>query len=177
MSVQAKKVSESITIITKIVLPNDTNTYNNLMGGQLMYWMDIAAATTALKHCNAPCVTASVDNISFKTPIKLGNIVHIEAHITRAFHSSMEVYLKVFGEDALQQHKYEGNEAFFTFVALGNDGKPTKIPEVIAETVSEKKLYDGALHRRQLRLILAGKLKPTDADELKTIFFPDNSIQ
>jgi acyl-CoA hydrolase len=170
MSVQAKKVSESITTMTRIVFPNDTNTFNNLMGGQLMYWMDITAAITALKHCNKPCVTASVDNISFKTPIKLGNIVHIEAHITRAFHSSMEVYLKVFGEDALQRNKYESNEAFFTFVALDPDGKPTKVPEVIAETDTEKKLYDGALHRRQLRLILSGKLKPHDADELKALF-------
>ena len=177
MIVKAKNVSESITVMTKIVFPNDTNMYDDLMGGQLMYWMDIAAATTALKHCNMPCVTASVDNISFKTPIKLGNIVHIEAHITRAFNTSMEVYLKVFGEDAIRQYKYEGNEAFFTFVALGPDGKPTKIPEVIAETETEIKLYNGALHRRQLRLILAGKLKPHDADELKAIFFPENNNQ
>lgn len=172
MSTTAKKVSESITVMNEIVLPNDTNTFGNLMGGRLMYWMDIAAAITALKHCNLPCVTVSVDNISFKTPIKQGNIVHIEAHITRAFNSSMEVYLRVHGEDGLHQYKYESNEAFFTFVALDNNGNPAKVPELIPETETEKKLFEGALHRRQLRLVLAGKLKPHDADELKSVFFP-----
>src|SRR6187455_3496099 len=97
-----KTAGESLVVMTEIVLPNDTNTFGNLMGGRLMYWMDIAAALSAMKHCAAPVVTASVDNISFETPIKLGNVVHIEAKVSRAFNTSMEVYLRVSGEDALQ---------------------------------------------------------------------------
>ena len=97
----SKKVADSLTIMNELVLPNDTNTFGNLMGGRLMYWMDIAAGMAAAKHCNAPCMTASVDNLSFKNPIKLGNIVRIEARVTRAFNTSMEIYLKVFGEDSL----------------------------------------------------------------------------
>lgn len=167
---EARKVSASFTIMNEIVLPNDTNIFGNLMGGRLMYWMDIAAAIAAGKHCNAPVMTASVDNISFKTPIKLGNVVHIEAQITRAFNTSMEIYLKVWGEDPLHQYRYESNEAYFTFVALDPNGKPRLVPPATPETDNEQKLFDGALRRRQLRLILAGKMQPKDANELKAFF-------
>lgn len=165
-----KKARESLVIMTELVLPNDTNTFGNLMGGRLMYWMDIAAALAALKHCAAPVVTASVDNISFETPIKLGNVVHIEATVTRAFTSSMEVHMKVWGEDAIQQYRYKSNEAYYTFVALDPNGKPRKVNSLVPETEAEQKLFDGALRRRQLRLILGGKMKPEDADELKALF-------
>jgi acyl-CoA hydrolase len=143
----SKNKHDSTNRMTELVLPNDTNTFGNLMGGRLMYWMDIAAAYCAARHCNAPVVTASVDNISFKNPIKLGHYVHIEARVTRAFTTSMEIYMKVWGEDTLHQFKYESNEAYFTFVA-----------------------FDGALRRRQLRLILGGKMKPDEATELKALF-------
>ena len=99
MSTNAKTAKESNIIMTEVVLPNDTNVFGNLMGGRLMYWMDIAAALSAGKHCNAPVVTASVDNISFENPIKLGNVVHIEAKVSRTFNTSIEVHLKVWGED------------------------------------------------------------------------------
>jgi acyl-CoA hydrolase len=135
-----------------------------------MYWMDIAAALAAGKHCNAPVVTASVDNISFENPIKLGNVVHIQAQLTRAFNTSMEIYIKVWGEDNLHQYKYESNEAYFTFVALDPNRKPRPVPPVIPETEEEIKRFEGALRRRQIRLILAGKMKPQDADELKALF-------
>lgn len=167
---ESRKVSESATVMNEIVLPNDTNVFGNLMGGRLMYWMDIAAAMTATKHCNAPCMTASVDNLSFKNPIKLGNVVRIEANITRAFNTSMEIHLKVWGEDNLHQYRYESNEAYFTFVALDPNNKPRPVPKVLPETETEKALYDGALRRRQLRLILGGKMKPDDASELKALF-------
>lgn len=157
-------------IMTELVLPNDTNTFGNLMGGRLMYWMDIASALAAMKHCGAPVVTASVDNISFESPIKLGNVVHIEARISRAFNTSMEVYMKVWGEDVLHQYKYKSNEAYYTFVALDPNGKPRPVPTLVPETEEEKKLFDGALRRRQLRLILGGKMKPDDAQELKALF-------
>ena len=165
-----KKVSESLIIMTELVLPNDTNTFGNLMGGRLMYWMDIAAALSATKHCNSPVVTASVDNISFTNPILLGNVVHIAAKVSRVFNSSMEVHMNVWGEDSIQQHRYKSNEAYYTFVALDKQGKPTRVDEAIAETEEEKRLYDGALRRRQIRLILGGKMKPDDADELKALF-------
>jgi acyl-CoA hydrolase len=165
--------ADSYTMMTEIVLPNDTNVFGNLMGGRLMYWMDIAAAIAAQRHCNAPVVTASVDNISFENPIKLGNTVHIEAKVSRAFTSSMEVHLRVWGEDFTQQYKYKSNEAYYTFVALDPNRRPRKVPELIPQTDEERKLFEGALRRRQVRLILGGKMKPDDAVELKALFFKD----
>jgi acyl-CoA hydrolase len=165
-----KKASESLVVMTELVLPNDTNNFGNLMGGRLMYWMDIAAALAAMKHCAAPVVTASVDNISFETPIKIGNVVHIEAKVTRAFNSSMEVHMNVWGEDAIQQYRYKSNEAYYTFVALDPNGKPRPINTLVPETEDEIKLHEGALRRRQIRLILGGKMKPEDAEELKALF-------
>src|SRR5215467_12596799 len=128
-----KQPTDSLTIMTELVLPNDTNVFGNLMGGRLMYWMDIAAALAAHKHCNSPVVTASVDNISFESPIKLGNVVHIEAKITRAFNTSMEVHMNVWGEDALHQYKYKSNEAYYTFVSLDPNGKPRPVPVLTPE--------------------------------------------
>jgi acyl-CoA hydrolase len=168
-----KNPSESLIIMTELVLPNDTNLYGNLMGGRLMYWMDIAAALSASKHCNAPVVTASVDNISFESPIKLGNVVHIEAKLTRAFNTSMEIHMNVWGEDLTHQYRYKSNEAYYTFVALDPNRKPRPVAPVLPVTEEQKKLYDGALRRRQLRLILGGKMKPDDAAELKALFVKD----
>jgi len=173
MQIKTKTAKETVIIMTELVLPNDTNVFGNLMGGRLMYWMDIAAALSASKHCNAPVVTASVDNISFENPIKLGNVVHIEAKVARAFNTSMEVHLKVWGEDLTQQYKYKSNEAYFTFVALDPNRRPRTVPELIAETEEEKKLFEGALRRRQLRLILGGKMKPEDAGELRAYFLKE----
>ncbi len=135
-----------------------------------MYWMDIAAAISGAKHCNAPVVTASVDNISFTNPIKLGNVVHIQAKVTRAFNTSMEVHLNVWGEDIIQQYKYKSNEAYYTFVALGPNSNPSRVPQLIPETEDENLLFESALRRRQLRLIVSGKMKPGDALELKALF-------
>jgi acyl-CoA hydrolase len=168
-----KTPNDSRVIMTELVLPNDTNTFGNLMGGRLMYWMDIASALAAMKHCGVPVVTASVDNISFENPIELGNVVHIEAMVTRAFNTSMEVHMKVWGENLLRQHKYKSNEAYYTFVALDSTRKPIPIPQLVAQTEEEKKLFEGALRRRQLRLILGGKMKPDDAAELKALFTPN----
>lgn len=165
-----KKPLESLIVMTELVLPNDTNLFGNLMGGRLMYWMDIAAALSGSKHSNAPVVTASVDNISFTNPIKLGNVVHIEAKVSRSFHTSMEVHIDVWGEDILEQYRYKSNEAYYTFVAMGSDGRPKVVPQLKPETEQENELFENALRRRQLRLILAGKMKPDDASELKALF-------
>lgn len=165
-----KTIQNTFTIMSELVLPNDANLIGNLMGGKLMYWMDIAAAMAAQKHCNSVVVTASVDNISFANPIKVGNVLTIESKVTQAFNSSMEVYLRVWGEDLQSQEKYLSNEAYFTFVALGANGKPKKVPAIIAETDEEKEMQKGALRRRQLRLILGKKMKPGEATELKALF-------
>jgi len=170
---QIKTPTESHTLMTEIVLPNDTNVFGNLMGGRLMYWMDIAAAISAQRHCNSPVVTASVDNISFENAIKLGNTVHIEARVTRAFSTSMEIHLRVWGEDLTQQFRYKSNEAYYTFVALDPHRKPKQVPQLKPETEDEQKLFAGALRRRQIRLILGGKMKPDDASELKALFFKE----
>ena len=165
-----KTPKESLVIMTELVLPNDTNVFGNLMGGRLMYWMDIAAALCATKHSNTQVVTASVDNISFESSIELGNAVHIEAKLSRSFSTSMEVHIKVWGESFRNQERYKSNETYYTFVALDANGKPTKVPELVPESDDEIKLYEGALRRRQLRLILGGKMRPEDADELKALF-------
>ncbi|MBV8255489.1 MAG: acyl-CoA thioesterase [Chitinophaga sp.] len=170
MTLTPKRAQDSLIQMTELVLPNDTNTFGNLMGGRLMYWMDIAAALSCMKHCSAPVVTASVDNISFENPIKLGNVVHIEAKVSRAFNTSMEVHMRVWGEDPVQQYRYKSNEAFMTFVALDPNGNSRPVPPITVDTEEEKRLYEGALRRRQLRLILGGRMKPEDADELKALF-------
>ena len=167
---EPKKASESRIIMTELVLPNDTNLFGNLMGGRLMYWMDIASALAGSKHCNGPVVTASVDNISFTNPIKLGNVVHIEAKVTRAFNTSMEIHMNVWGEDILLQKRYKSNEAYYTFVSLDVNGKPMTVPQLIPETEEEQELYVSAMRRRQLRLILGGKMKIEEATELKALF-------
>ncbi len=170
---EARKASDSFITMNELVLPNDTNTFGDLMGGKLMYWMDIAAYLSAAKHCNSAAMTASVDNISFKTPIKLGNVICIEAIVTRAFNTSMEIHLKVWNQNMISQTRVLSNEAFFTFVALDENKHPKKVPEIIAESEEEIKYYDGALRRRQMRLVLSGKMKPDDATELKAFFIHD----
>ncbi|GAB3175008.1 acyl-CoA thioesterase [Telluribacter humicola] len=161
---------ESEVTMTEMVLPNDTNTLNNLMGGRLLHWMDICAAISAQKHSNRIVVTASVDNVSFSEPIKLGNIVTMKAKVTRAFNSSMEVYIEVWAEDIPAGRRMSTNRAFYTFVAVDQNGRPIEVPELKAETDEEKDLYASALRRRQLRLVLAGRMNPQDATELKALF-------
>jgi len=161
---------ETFTTATHLVLPENTNTLGNLMGGQLLNWMDIVSAISAHRHCKRVVVTAAVNNVSFQHPIKLGDIVTIEGKVSRAFSSSMEVYLEVFVEDHITGKKTRCNEAMYTFVAVDQLGNPINVPDSIPETDEEKRRYDGALRRRQLRLILAGKMKPGDATELKALF-------
>tara|TARA_B100000683_G_scaffold268776_1_gene304557 strand:+ start:19533 stop:20045 length:513 start_codon:yes stop_codon:yes gene_type:complete len=165
-----KTPSESKTIQTEIVLPNDTNNLNNLMGGRLLHWMDIVAAVTAQRHSGRTCVTASVNNVSFGHPIPQASIVTLEANISRSFNSSMEVIIDVWTEDMQSGIKTKCNEAIYTFVAVGNMNKPTAVPEVLPETKKEKERFDAALRRRQLSLILAGKMNAEDATELKALF-------
>jgi acyl-CoA hydrolase len=170
MSRKKKNPKESFVSMTELVLPNDTNTLNNLMGGKLMHWMDVVSAIAGQKHCNSIVVTASVDNISFRSPIQLGNVVTLRARVTRAFTSSVEIRIDVEAENIPEGKRFDSNSAYFTFVAVDKNGHPVEVPEVVPETDEEKELYNGALRRRQLRLILAGRMKPEDAKELKSIF-------
>lgn len=167
----SKFAKESLTIMTEMVLPNDTNTLNNLMGGRLLYMMDVVAAVAAQKHSNCLVVTASVDNVSFAEPIPLGSIVTLEAQVTRVFNTSMEVHINVWADDYPNKKRFSTNQAFYTFVTLANETKvPCSSPGIIPETDREKELFEGALRRRQLRLVLAGKMLAKDATELKSIF-------
>lgn len=164
-----KFVKESRVIRTEMLLPNDTNTLNTLMGGRLMHWMDIVGAISAQKHCNNLVVTASVDNISFRNPIHLGQVVTLQAQVTRAFNTSMEVYIKVWAEDIPRNIKFESNSAFFTYVAIDNQLKPANVPEITPETEEEIELFNAAQRRRELRLILSNRMKPGDASDLQSI--------
>lgn len=166
-----KLVAISKLIMNEMIMPNDTNPLGNLMGGYLMRWMDIACAICAARHCEFQVVTASVDHISFYEPIKLGDVITLTAQVTRAFNTSVEVYVEVSAADLTGSNPRQSNHAYFTFVALDKKtGKPTKVPRVIPITTEEKKQYDAAVRRRELRLILAGKLKPENARELINFF-------
>ncbi|MCB9235744.1 MAG: acyl-CoA thioesterase [Bacteroidia bacterium] len=156
--------------MTELVLPNDTNTLGNLMGGRLLHWMDIVTAISASKHSNRVVVTASVDFVDFQSPIKLGEIVILEAKVTRAFKTSMEVMVKVWAQNLQSTEKRSSNQAFYTFVAVDQTGRPIPVDPVHPETEEEKELYESAMRRRELRLISAKRMKPEDAVHLKKIF-------
>ncbi|MCR9152672.1 MAG: acyl-CoA thioesterase [Croceimicrobium sp.] len=171
---KAKTPSESQTVMTEIVLPNDTNNLKNLFGGQLLSWMDRCAAIAAHRHCRRIVVTASVNNVSFNKAIPQGAIVTLEAKVSRAFSSSMEVFVDVYIEDqTISGKKSKANEAIYTFVAVDQLGNPINIPAITPETELEKDRYDGALRRRQLSLILSGKMEPSEATELKALFLDE----
>ena len=166
-----KKVADSRTIMTELIMPNDTNPMGNLMGGYLMRWMDIVCAICAGKHCEAHVVTAAVDHISFQNPIMLGDVITLEANVTRAFNTSVEVYVEVFASNLKGQQPRRCNHAYFTFVALDDERKnPIPVPPVLPLANEEQNLYDSAARRRELRLILSGRIKPKDATEVRKFF-------
>ncbi|HMR58617.1 MAG TPA: acyl-CoA thioesterase, partial [Cyclobacteriaceae bacterium] len=134
-----------------------------------------AGAICAQKHSNRIVVTASVDNVSFVNPIPIGNVVTLEARITRAFNTSMEVVVDVYSENIPAGVKSKTNQAFLTFVAVDQSGRPIEVSEVIPETEEEKIQYEKAKHRRQLRLLMAGRLNAADAEELKKTFFEQSA--
>jgi len=166
----AKSPRESLTILTDLVLPGETNPLNNLFGGELLARMDRACSITAQRHSKCIVVTASVNHVAFDTAVPVGSIVIIEAKVSRAFRTSMEIYADVWIEDRESGQKTKANEGIYTFVAVDKTGTPTKVPSIIPETELEKVRYEGALRRKQLSLVLSGKMKPQDAKELKAIF-------
>ena len=166
-----KRVSDSKTVMTELIMPNDTNPMGNLMGGYLMRWMDIVSAICAGKHCESHVVTVAVDYISFQNPIHLGDVITLEASATRAFNTSVEIYVEVFANDIKGQKPRRCNHAYFTFVALDDERKdPISVPAVIPLSNEEQNLYDSAARRRELRLILSGRIKPKDATEVRKFF-------
>lgn len=156
--------------MTDLVLPSETNPLNNLFGGELLARMDRAASIAARRHSRRIVVTASVNHVAFNRSIPVGSVVTVEANISRAFKSSMEIYIDVWIEDRESGQRDKANEAIYTFVAVDDTGRPVRIPELVPETELEKQRYEGALRRRQLSLVLAGKMKPDEATELKALF-------
>jgi acyl-CoA hydrolase len=167
---QAKSPEHSKTILTDVVLPGETNALNSLFGGELLARMDRAASISASRHCRHIVVTASVNHVAFSKPIPLGSVVTVEAKVSRAFKTSMEVYIDVWIEDRESGEKTKANEGIYTFVAVDETGKPVGVPEIIPETELEKQRFDAALRRKQLSLLLAGKIKPGEASELRALF-------
>ena len=149
---KAVSVKESQVFMTELVLPNDTNQLGNLLGGRLMHWIDIAAAIAAQRHSGRVCVTASVDQLEFHAPIKLGEIVTLQASVNRAFRSSMEVGVIVTAQRLGDSNMRRANNAYLTFVAIDEMLKPVQVPEVTPESDEERRRFDQALLRRELRL-------------------------
>lgn len=167
---EAKTAKDSRTIMTDMVLPGETNPINNLFGGELLARMDRAAGISARRHSRRIVVTASVNHVAFNRAIPLGSVVTVDAKVSRAFKSSMEVYIDVWTEDRESGIKAKANEAIYTFVAVDETGRPVRVPELKPETDIEVERFEGALRRKQLSLVLAGKMKPNDATELKALF-------
>lgn len=165
-----KTAQSTETISTRFVLPNDTNMLGNLFGGSLMAWMDEISAICAHRHSQRVVVTASVNNISFSNPIKLGDMVTLKAKISRVFNSSMEIIVDVYVDSHKTGERIKCNEAIFNFVAVDQNARPIHVAPIIAESDEEKSRYDAALRRKQLSLVLAGKMKPSEALELKALF-------
>lgn len=167
---QSRTAFQSKTTSTDLVLPSETNPINNLFGGELLARMDRAASISARRHSRRIVVTASVNHVAFNRAVPLGSVVMIEAKVSRAFSSSMEVYMDVWIEDRESGECIKANEAIYTFVAVDETGRPVRVPELVPETELEKQRFDAALRRKQLSLVLAGKMKPEDATELKALF-------
>ena len=153
--------------MNELVLPNDTNTLGNLMGGRLLHFMDVCAAIASQRHCNRTVVTASVDNVDFKSAIRLGEVVVLEAVVTRAFTTSMETQIDVWAEDTATGTRRRCNRAYYTFVAVDQSGRPIPVPPVEPETDAERERFEGAARRRELRLLLSGRLALKDAGSLR----------
>ena len=167
---EAKTPKNSLTILTDMVLPAQTNALHNLFGGELLARMDRACSIAAQRHCKRIVVTASVNHVAFNKAVPVGSVVIIEAKVSRAFSTSMEIYVDVWTEDRESGQKTKVNEGIYTFVAVDRTGTPVKVPQLIPETKLEKERYEGALRRKQLSLVLSSKMKPNEASELKALF-------
>lgn len=164
-----KPVRLSRCTMNEIVLPNDTNGLGNLMGGNLMHMMDVCGAISAQRHAEQVSVTASVDSVEFQSPIYMGEVVVLEGQVNRAFRTSMEVEINVWAENPRARTRRKCNRAYFTFVAVDDKGRPINVPPSLPETDDEQHRYEGAARRRELRLLMAGRLKMQDATHIKQL--------
>jgi acyl-CoA hydrolase len=165
-----KNPKDSLTVLTDMVLPGETNAINNLFGGELLARMDRACSISAQRHSRQISVTATVNHVAFTKAVPVGSVVSIESKVTRAFNSSMEVYADVWIEDRETGDKTKVNEGIYTFVAVDTNGSPVKVPQIVPETEIEKIRFEGALRRKQLSLVLSGRMNPNEATELKALF-------
>ena len=145
-------VRASQSEIVQVVLPNDANPLGNILGGTVMHMVDMLAAIAAQRHCGSYVVTASVDHMDFRCPIRVGEIIVLKASVNRVFHSSMEVGVKVFREDNFTHQRKHTSSAYLTFVAIDENRKPKPIPQVIPGTTEEKRRYREAGKRHQWRI-------------------------
>lgn len=167
----SKHPIDSLTIMTDLVLPGETNPLDNLFGGDLLARMDRASSIAARRHCNRIVVTATVNHVVFSKAVPVGSVLSIEAKVSRAFKTSMEIFVDVWMEDRESGQRTKVNEGIYTFVAVDRTGAPVEVPELIPQTDLEKERFDGALRRKQLSLVLSKKMDPHDATELKALFF------
>ncbi len=137
--------------MTEIVLPNDANPLNALLGGRLMHWIDLAGAMAAHRHSRAYVVTAAIDHMDFLVPVRVGDFVVLRSSVNRVFHTSMEVGVKVWVENYRAEARHHVSSAYLTFVAIDAGGNKITVPPVIPETEDEKRRYDGAARRREIR--------------------------
>ena len=158
--VSGKKVSNSQVQMAEIVLPNDANIHGNILGGKVMHLIDIAASMSAVRHCRKPIVTASVDSLDFRYPIKVGHMILLKASVNFTHDTSMEIGVRVESENPLTGERFHTSSAYLTFVALDENGKPTKVPTVEPESEVEIKRYEAAKQRRAYRLGNISKGKP-----------------
>jgi acyl-CoA hydrolase len=157
---KAKPVSASTSEMAEVVLPAQTNALGKLLGGHVMHLVDIVAAMAASRHANSYMVTASVDYIDFRNAVNLGEIVILKSHVNRVFNTSLEIGVDVFSEDILTGERKHTTSAFVTFVAIDeNTKRPKSVPPLIVKTVEEKRRWNEAAKRRELRLALRSKEK------------------
>ncbi len=170
LTMEPKTPEQSKTTLTDMVLPGETNPLNNLFGGELLARMDRAASIAARRHSRRIVVTASVNHVAFNRAVPLGSVVTVEAKVSRAFKTSVEVFIDVWIEDRESGHKTKANEGIYTFVAVDETGRPVTVPQLVPETALEKERFAAALRRKQLSLLLSGKMEPSQATELKALF-------
>ena len=147
-----RPVSESRTEMVQLTLPEDANVLGDVLGGRVMHMVDMAAAVAAARHCRSNVVTVSVDHLDFRNPVHVGELVVLRASVNRAFHTSMEVGVKVFSEDVLSGQRKHTTSAYLTFVALDEAHNPQAVPPLICETAEDKRRFAQALARRKFRL-------------------------
>jgi acyl-CoA hydrolase len=137
--------------MAEIVLPNDANPLAALLGGRLMHWIDLAGAMAAHRHCRSYILTASVDHIDFLVPVRVGDLVILRSSVNRVYHTSMEVGVKVFVENYIADTSHHAASAYLTFVAIDKAGNKLKVAPVIPETDEQRRRYEDAGRRREIR--------------------------